>query len=250
MWRPDLLPRLASERLTRRTTSRLDRYASAVFGCAPALARTGGVHLTPCPARGLPSWKGFTLPVVALAFDEGAVVAVRPDLMDGLRDAMGSDVRAPRLDHAALTRLQYRFRGLLPHAFTLAGAVRAVDAACFRPSARPERAERIAWDDSAALHLRTRFDGEVFGVRGPRGNLVSWAALKLKDDAVWEIAVATDADYRGRGYARDVVSAATAFGLEQGRTPLYIHDHDNGASAFVCRSLGYQRYADIALAEY
>jgi predicted GNAT family acetyltransferase len=98
--------------------------------------------------------------------------------------------------------------------------------------------------------LRTRFDGAIFGIRGPRGRLLSWAALKLKSDRVWEIAVATEADYRGRGYARDVVSAATRYALEQGRTPIYIHDRDNGSSAFVARATGFQLYAEIVLSEY
>jgi predicted GNAT family acetyltransferase len=80
--------------------------------------------------------------------------------------------------------------------------------------------------------------------------LISWAALKLKSEHVWEIAVATEADYRGRGYARDVVSAASRFTLEHGRLPIYIHDRDNGTSAFVARAAGYQLYAEIVLSEY
>lgn len=113
-----------------------------------------------------------------------------------------------------------------------------------------QRAEHIAEEDPAALHLRTRFDGAIFGVRGPHGRLISWAALKLKSQQVWEIAVATEADYRGRGYARDVVSAASCFALEQGRLPTYIHDRDNGTSAFVARAAGFQLYAEIVLSEY
>jgi predicted GNAT family acetyltransferase len=98
--------------------------------------------------------------------------------------------------------------------------------------------------------LRTRFDGAVFGVRGPRGRLVSWAALKLKTNRVWEVAVATEADYRGRGYARDVVSAATRHSIDQGKLAIYVHDRDNTTSAFVARSVGYQMYAEIVFSEY
>jgi predicted GNAT family acetyltransferase len=113
-----------------------------------------------------------------------------------------------------------------------------------------DRAEQIAEDDPSALHLRTRFDGAICGVRGPRGRLLSWAALTLKSDTIWEIAVATEADYRGKGYARDVVSAASRFTLDQGRLPTYIHDRDNGSSAFVARAVGFQLYAEIVLSEY
>jgi predicted GNAT family acetyltransferase len=112
------------------------------------------------------------------------------------------------------------------------------------------RAEHMPEDDPSALHLRTRFDGAIFGVRGPHGRLVSWAALKLKSDRVWEIAVATEADYRGRGFARDVVSAAARFTFDQGRLPTYVHDRDNGTSAYVARAVGFQLYAEIVLSEY
>jgi predicted GNAT family acetyltransferase len=74
--------------------------------------------------------------------------------------------------------------------------------------------------------------------------------LKLKSQRVCELAVATEADYRGRGYARDVVAAATRFVLDQTRIPIYIHDRDNSTSAFVARAVGYQLYAEIALSEY
>jgi predicted GNAT family acetyltransferase len=113
-----------------------------------------------------------------------------------------------------------------------------------------DRAEQMPEDDAAALHLRTRFDGAIFGVRGPRGRLISWAAIKLKSDTVWELAVATEADYRGRGYGRDVVAAATRYALDQGRLPIYIHDRDNGTSAFVARAVGFQLYCEIVLCEY
>ena len=138
----------------------------------------------------------------------------------------------------------------MPNAFTLAGDFRAAHAATFSPSGNMHRAEHIAEDDPAALHLRTRFDGAIFGVRGPHGRLVSWAALKLKSDLVWELAVATEADYRGRGYARDVVSTATQFTLDHNRLPIYIHDRDNSSSAFVARAVGFQLYAEIVLSEY
>jgi RimJ/RimL family protein N-acetyltransferase len=171
-------------------------------------------------------------------------------LLERLRAELGSDVHQTYLDGPAFRRLWRAVQRCVPNAFTLAGDFRAADAATFAPSETMHRAEHIAEEDSAALHLRTRFDGAIFGVRGPHGRLISWAALKLKSAQVWEIAVATEADYRGRGYARDVVSAAARFTLDQGRLPVYIHDRDNGTSAFVARAAGFQLYAEIVLSEY
>jgi len=228
----------------------LDAYAEQMLTCSPKVARRGGVHLVSTPARGLPSWHGYVLPIVGLSFAPGAVVACRPDLLEQLQRELGSDAHLPYLDGPALRRFFRAVQRTSPHAFTLAGDMRAVDAATFAPPSTMDRAEHIAEEDTAALQLRTRFDGAIFGVRGPHGRLVSWAALKLKSDRVWEIAVATEADYRGRGYARDVVSAATRFALDQGKVAIYIHDRDNNTSAFVARAVGYQIYAEIVFSEY
>jgi GNAT superfamily N-acetyltransferase len=178
------------------------------------------------------------------------VVACRPDLLEKLRAELGSDAHQSSLDGAGFRRLWRAVQRCTPNGFTLAGDFRAADAATFSPSASFARAELIDAEDAAALHLRTRFDGPIFGVRGPHHRLVSWAALKLKSDTIWEIAVATEADYRGRGYARDVVSAAAAYTLDQGRLPTYLHDRDNGTSGFVARATGFQLYAEIVLSEY
>jgi RimJ/RimL family protein N-acetyltransferase len=228
----------------------LDAYAETILACPPTLARRGGVHLLSAPRRGLPTWHGYTLPIVGLSFAPGAVIACRPDLLERLRSELGSDAHQTYLDGPAFRRLWRAIQRCVPHAFTLAGDFRVADAVTFSPSETSHRAEFIAADDPAALHLRTRFDGAIFGVRGPHGRLISWAALKLKSDQVWEIAVATEADYRGRGYARDVVSAASRFTLERNRLPTYIHDRDNGTSAFVARATGFQLYAEIVLSEY
>jgi RimJ/RimL family protein N-acetyltransferase len=239
-----------SNRLPAAALRTLDAYAEAVLACPPRLARGGGVHLLNVPRRGLPTWHGYTLPIVGLSFSQGAVIACRPDLLERLRAELGSDAHQTYLDGPAFRRLWRAIQGCVPNAFTLAGDFRAAESSTFAPSATVHRAELIEDADPAALHLRTRFDGAIFGVRGPHGRLISWAALKLKSERVWEIAVATEPDYRGRGYARDVVSAAARFTLEQGRLPIYIHDRDNGTSAFVARAAGFQLYAEIVLSEY
>ena len=239
-----------SRRLAASTLQTLDAYAQQVLACPPDLARAGGVHILSVPGRGLPAWHGYTMPIVGLAFAPGAVIACRPDLVETLRRTLGTDARLPALDAPALRRLHRAVRTLLPHAFTLGGDLRAVDAMTFAPSPTIGRAEHIPEDDPAALHLRTRFDGPIFGVRGPRGRLVSYAALKLKSETVWEIAVATEPDYRGRGFARDVVSAASRRAFDAGRLPIYIHDRDNSTSAFVARAVGFQLYSEIVLGEY
>src|SRR5438105_988769 len=202
---------VTSNRLPAAAVRTLDRFAETVYACPPDIARRGGVHLLSAAGRGLPAWHGYTLPIVGLSFAPGAVIACRPDLVERLRGELGSDLHQPYLDGPAFRRLWRAIQRCAPHAFTLAGDFRAADVATFAPTATMDRAQFIASEDPAALHLRTRFDGAIFGVRGPHGRLVSWAALKVKSDAVWEIAVATEGDYRGRGFGRDVVSAAARY---------------------------------------
>lgn len=73
--------------------------------------------------------------------------------------------------------------------------------------------------------------------------VVSHAHVKpLVSDTVWEIAVGTDPNQRGKGYAKAVVSAATQFILTAGRVALYVCDQDNLASLAVARRLGYSEY--------
>ena len=239
-----------SNRLPAAALRTVDGYVESVLACPPALARKGGVHLLSEPRRGLTAWHGFTIPIVGVSFAAGVVIACRPDLVARMRAELGSDIRLPYLDGPAFRRLWRAVQRCTPNAFTLAGDLRVCSGSTFSPPHTLDRAEYIAEDDPSALHLRTRFDGAIFGVRGPRGRLVSWTAIKLKSDRVWELAVATEADYRGRGYARDTVAAATQFTLDQGRLPTYIHDRDNGTSAFVARAVGYQLYAEIVLSEY
>ena len=47
----------------------LDRFADSVYLCPPDQARRGGVHLLSAAGRGLPTWHGYTLPIVGLSDD-------------------------------------------------------------------------------------------------------------------------------------------------------------------------------------
>ena len=239
-----------SNRLSPGAVKVLDDFADHVLACPPSLARGGGVHLLSDARRGLPTWHGYTMPIVGLSFAPGAVIACRPDLLDCVRGELGSDSRLSSLDGPAFRRLWRAIARCAPNAFTLAGDFRAASASTFVTPPTIDRAELLDEDDTAALHLRTRFDGAIFGVRGPRGRLVSWCAVKLKSERVWELAVATESDYRGRGFGRDVVAAAARYTLEHGRLPIYIHDRDNGTSAFVARAVGFQLYCEVVLCEY
>ncbi len=227
---------------------RVDDFHAAELGCNPALLEQPGVHVIPSERRTRPGWGGYTIPILALATPGGGVVSVRPDLVERTRGQLALLTTGRPIGAAEFTRLQQVSRATIPYAYSLSGFVLYTDREYFQP--RPSRALPIERNDPRGADLRRRFDGEIFAIFGIRGEIASWSAIKLKSDVVWEIAVVTDAAYRGQGLAKEVVSAATAYILEQGRTALYVHDRNNHASARVCRSLGYVEYAEEFFSEY
>ena len=228
--------------------SRVDEFHAVELGCNPALLVQPGVHVIPSERRSRPGWGGYTIPMLALSTASGGVVSVRPDLLERTRGQLALFNTGRSIGAAEFGRLQQVSRATIPYAYSLSGFVLYTDRDHFQP--RPSRALPIERNDPRGADLRRRFDGEIFAIFGIRGEVASWSAIKLKSDDVWEIAVVTDAAYRGQGLAKEVVSAATAHILEQGRMALYVHDRNNQASAKVCRSLGYVEYAEEYFSEY
>ncbi|MFN0071085.1 MAG: GNAT family N-acetyltransferase [Chloroflexota bacterium] len=227
---------------------RIDRFHAWDLECDPALLTTPGVHVVGSPRRARPGWAGYNVPITSISTPQGGVISVSPSLVEKVRKELAPiDWTAP-LGEPELERLRPLARRIVPYAFCLNGQVLYCDADSFRPV--PGAAELLQRDDPTGRELYARFDGEIFVVRGLRNRIASWAALKLKSDDVWEIAVVTEAPYRGQGYAKQVVSAATQSILESGRMALYVHDRTNIASSRVCRGLGYIEYADQFFCEY
>jgi GNAT superfamily N-acetyltransferase len=239
---------MLEERIKVGQVDRLDAFHARELGCGVELLRSPGVHVFQSDRRSRPSWGGYTVPVFGLSTSQGGLVSCRADLLDEVRQELQPAGRDQPISEAAFERLRRITRKVVPYAYSLSGYTLYCERSGFRPLPGP--AERLASTDRRGIDLRRRFDGEIFVVSGARGEIASWAALKLKADDVWELAVVTEPAYRGRGYAKLVVSAATAYTLEMGRLPIYVHDRTNHASAKVCRSLGYVEYAEEYFCEY
>jgi hypothetical protein len=239
---------MLEERIKLGKVPELDNFHALELGCELQLLQRPGIHFVSSERRTRPGWGGYTVPLFALSTPGGGVVSCRPDLLGVVRRELVSVDPDRPLDEVAFERLRRIARRAVPYAYSLSGHTLYCDAQRFKPIEGP--AERLPAGDTRGLDLRRRFDGEIFVVRGARGEIASWAAIKLKAQAVWEIAVVTQASYRGRGYAKLVVSAATSHILASGRLALYVHDRTNLASARVCRSLGYVEYAEEFFCEY
>jgi len=236
------------ERLLVGTQPRLDAFHALLLDVPPESFRVPGVHVVASERRARPSWGGYITPIYALSTPSGGVVSVRADLLPAVRRELAGAAPGRPLGEREFSKLRAISQRAVPYAFSLTGDVLFTDPAHFRPT--PLGAEQLARTDVRGAELRRRFDGEIFVVNGAHGEIAAWAAIKLKSDQVWELAVVTEPAYRGRGLAKRVVSAATAYILDHGRVPLYIHDRTNHASARVCRALGYVEYAQTFFCEY
>ena len=239
---------MLEERLIAGSHPRLDAFHSHLLDVAIERLAEPGVHLVASERRARPNWGGYITPVFALTSRGGGVISVRRDLLSMVRRELPETTLGRPLGENEFSRLRAISQRAVPYAYCLNGLVLYVDEARFKPAHLG--AEHLRRSDPRGADLRKRFDGEIFVVRGLREQIVAWSAIKLKADDVWEIAVVTDQAYRGQGLAKRVVSAATAYIVENKRVPLYIHDRSNHASASVCRSLGFMEYAETFFCEY
>jgi GNAT superfamily N-acetyltransferase len=181
----------------------------------------------------------------------GWVVSVAPDAYNPARALLHALPTADPLADSARRRLHEAVGRVAPVFFSYAGLQLYADRDSFRPfSAGP--IHRLSPDDlpllRAARHPLAERAGEV--ERGDAfailhaGAVRSYAFLRRLSDEVWEVVVETAAPYRGRGYGKTVVSAATEAALAAGRIPVYSCDEHHRASRRLAEALGYRVYAE------
>jgi GNAT superfamily N-acetyltransferase len=200
-----------------------------------------------------PRWMGWLIPldcVVAGGAPPGSgVISITPYLEKPLRAYLQSVSRPADCLPPEGKEIVPFMREYLPTGYPKFHVITYCTADSFLPSPEVFPIEDLAPDDLHVEWYRYHFDGPVFVARGPRGDIVSWVAVKVKSPDVWEMAVATDDAFRNRGLARSLVSRATRAALHAGKVPLYLYDTINVASGRVCRALGYQCYGYELLCE-
>lgn len=234
------------------TLHRLHRHFAEQLGCRPEDLACGNRQVVSSEHRDDGSAPGPATPLWALRRENGWVISVTPDAYPpahSLLQALPSN--QDPLSETARHRLHETVGQVSPVSFSYAGLQLYTDRALFTPfSAHPARC--LTPDD---LHLlqsshhpmareveRLRA-GDLFAVL-EAGEVRSFAYLRRLSDEVWEIVVETAAPYRGRGYGKSVVSAATEAVLQRGHIPVYSCDEFNVASRRLAESLGYRTYAE------
>ena len=104
----------------------------------------------------------------------------------------------------------------------------------------PEMLELTAATDPGPFLPQTILMGSYFGIRASDGRLVAMAGERLQSSTYAEIsAVCTHPEFRGRGYARDLVTFLTAQIQAAGKTPFLHVKSENGAKV-VYQKIGFR----------
>ncbi len=179
------------------------------------------------PVRTRPGWDGRIRPVAGVETLNGAVLSVPPDRVDAVR-ALGTDLDAVGSGLAeALDLPGWRFGR---------GVFRWTD----RPTA-PGPGPPGIWlplDDPRVPPWLHPFNGDVLVGFDDR-RVAAGVGRKQHDAFGHELAVVTEEAFRGRGWARRLVSQAAQRVLDDGAIPTYLHAEDNLASAATADACGF-----------
>lgn len=222
------------------SVSRLVRFFARELGAPPELLWTPGAHVLATPRREAESWWGYRLPMLALSRGDASVVTVADGYLPTAQELIS--VRAATPEQERLRDLLDRVAADHPGSKQLFGYALYCEPEEFEPRPTPDVAPLRPGDPEWA-EQREQFDGPVWVVRAPRGEVAAWSALKLKDARVWEVSVVTREGYRGRGFAKQVASAAASYAIGCGSVPLYVYDERYPASGRVARALGFKEFA-------
>ena len=192
-----------------------------------------GIHVIGDPKRLEPTWDGAVRPLQGVGDREGTVIAVPPDAVDAVRDALSAGLDQPGLGDELGDVL-----GVGPAAF---------GAGVFRTTSRvdPKIADLGVWFEHQTDELPewlAPFNGPRLVAFGDDGTPLGGVGIKIHDPYGHELSVVTEERARGSGVARRLVATAARRILADGAVPTYLHATDNVASARVAEAVG---FADI-----
>jgi ribosomal protein S18 acetylase RimI-like enzyme len=111
----------------------------------------------------------------------------------------------------------------------------------------PEMLDLTAATEPGPFLPQTIQMGSYFGIRASDGRLVAMAGERLQSTAFAEIsAVCTLPEFRGRGYARALVTFLAAQILAAGKTP-FLHVKSENEAKMVYQKIGFRLRAEIWL---
>lgn len=207
-----------------RTPSRLSCHLSSWLGAWPPDG-PNSMKITSSPTRVLPGWDGKVRPVAGLSTPDGAVLSVPEQYVEAVR-SLGStlDQIGPLLGETVGEPASRLFTGV------------------FRWSDKPTRFDRPGrWlptnHDDVADWLKPFNSAVLVGFAGE--SPAAGVGRKIHDRWGHELAVVTEPDHRGDGWAKRLVSQAAERVLDDGAIPTYLHAPSNEGSARTADAAGF-----------
>jgi GNAT superfamily N-acetyltransferase len=160
---------------------------------------SAGVHVVGDPARLKPTWDGAVRPLQGVGDGVGTVIAVPPEAVADVAEAIGDDLARPGLGDEL-----GRILGVGPAAF---------GAGVFRTSDRvnPDIRDAGAWFEHQTDDLPVwlaPFNGPRLVAFDDDGRPIAGVGIKVHDRYGHELSVVTDEAARGRGLAQRLVATA------------------------------------------
>ena len=189
-----------------------------------------GVRVVGDSARLEPTWDGAIRPLQGVGNGVGTVIAVQPDAVGAVNEAMTAG-----LDRDGLGDELGEILAVGPAAFG-AGVFRTTT------DVDPELTDLGEWFDRQTDDLPewlAPFNGRRLVAFDDDGRAVAGVGIKIHDDFGQEISVVTEEAARGTGIARRLVATAARRILADGAVPTYLHASDNVASARVADAVGF-----------
>jgi RimJ/RimL family protein N-acetyltransferase len=234
------------------TLNRLHHHFARQLGCRPEDLAYGNRQLVTCDPGEEGNAAGPLMPLRALRRENGWVVSVTPEAYSSANVVLQNlPLHQDPLSEPARRSFHESLRRKRLVTFYYYGLELYADEESFRPY-HGRAVHRLTLEDlprlqeaghPLACQEEAMSQGDVFAII-EGGKVRSYATILRSSDEAWEIAVSTEEPYRGRGYAKSVVSAATEAILQAGRVPIYSCDEFNAASRRVAESLGFRKYAD------
>lgn len=224
--------------MTNNTIEQLDNFYSNALGCTPADLNSG--RLTTIAYEqisGIRFAKGSPLALFSIGKGSGAVVSVLPSLYDTAISTLSS---SSTLDDDACRVLEAALTPIVQPEFWFEGSRLYCDVTTFIDLTKGDVRD-VTYMDETAAGIHAKWGGRVYG-QIVDGKVVSWAGIKPLSDVGWDLTIQTLPEYRGKGYAKNAVSAAVRHILDNGRIATWGADRTNIASLRTAHALGFQDY--------
>lgn len=223
---------------------RIADHWGEILGCDPSLILSPGASVV----------RWGTDSVEFLVWEDGAVIAAPPRIEHGLRERVGQ-LSLPFGREAAQSLVE-------PHAGSQEVLGPQFVGYCDRSRFSPVKSDAERIDPSSLLTLRDacpREEWDRSGVRFGKGGTPTFGVIRESRPVavaqfesvhgVAGIAIISQPEYRGEGYATEVVSKATEVALSEGLLPEYRTIERWSSSVALAERLGFTRVARSILVE-